>query len=120
MKRTRKESTQRRHARIRRALVGTSERPRLSVYRSNQHIYAQLIDDTKGHTLTAASTLEPDLRTSLDSGCTCDASVAVGKLIAERSLALGVTQVVFDRGGKLYHGRIKALADAARETGLDF
>ena len=120
MKRTRTESTKRRHARIRRKVFGTAERPRLAVFRSNQHIYVQVIDDTAHHTLASASTLDPDLQAALESGNTCEASVQVGKLIAERSLEKGIRQVVFDRGGKLYHGRIKALADAARENGLDF
>ncbi|MBF2077283.1 MAG: 50S ribosomal protein L18 [Synechococcales cyanobacterium T60_A2020_003] len=120
MKRTRTESTRRRHARIRRKVFGTSERPRLAVFRSNQHIYAQVIDDTLHQTLASASTLDPDLKSALSSGSTCEASTHVGKLIAERALEKGIRQVVFDRGGKLYHGRIKALADAARENGLDF
>ena len=120
MKLTRKESTHRRHSRVRRRVTGTSARPRLAVFRSNQHIYAQVIDDTSHHTLAAASTLDPDLKTSLDSGSNCDASIEVGKLLAQRSLAVGIKQVVFDRGGSLYHGRVKALADAAREAGLVF
>lgn len=120
MKLTRKESTHRRHGRIRRKVFGTSERPRLAVFRSNQHIYAQVIDDTRHHTLAAASTLEPDLKSELPSGSTRDASAQVGKLLAERAIAQGIRQVVFDRGGSLYHGRVKALADAAREGGLDF
>jgi large subunit ribosomal protein L18 len=120
MKLTRKESTRRRHGRIRRKVFGTPERPRLAVFRSNQHIYVQVIDDTSHHTLAAASTLEPGLRSELETGSNCEASVKVGKLIAERAIAKGVKQVVFDRGGKLYHGRVKALADAAREGGLDF
>jgi large subunit ribosomal protein L18 len=120
MERTRKESTRRRHGRIRRKVFGTAERPRLAVFRSNQHIYAQVIDDTRHHTLAAASTLEPDLKAELSSGSTCDASAQVGKLLAERAIAQGIKQVVFDRGGNLYHGRVKALADAAREGGLDF
>lgn len=119
MKATRKQSTHRRHARIRRRIKGNAERPRLAIYRSNNHIYAQVIDDYKHHTLAAASTLDTDLKGD-DSGATKDASAKVGKLIAERSLAKGVKQVVFDRGGKLYHGRVAALADAAREAGLDF
>jgi large subunit ribosomal protein L18 len=117
MKASRKELTHRRHARIRRRVFGTSERPRLAVFRSNQHIYAQIIDDTIHHTLVAASTVEPDVLKD-DSGSTQEASTIVGKLIAERALAAGITQVVFDRGGKLYHGRVAALADAAREAGL--
>lgn len=120
MKLTRKESTRRRHSRVRRRVTGTSERPRLAIFRSNQHIYAQVIDDTLHHTLAAASTLDPDLKTSLDSGSNCDASSEVGKLVAQRTLAQGIKQVVFDRGGSLYHGRVKALADAAREAGLVF
>lgn len=120
MKLTRKESTRRRHSRVRRRVTGTSDRPRLAVFRSNEHIYAQLIDDTKQHTLVAASTLEPELKSALNSGSNCMASTEVGKLIAQRSLAKGISQVVFDRGGNLYHGRIKALADAAREAGLNF
>ncbi len=120
MKLTRKESLRRRHYRVRRSVNGSSERPRLSVFRSNQHIYAQVIDDTKQHTLAAASTLDPDLKSRLGSGANTQAASEVGKLIAERSLVLGVKKVVFDRGGNLYHGRVKALADAAREAGLDF
>ena len=120
MKLTRRQSTQRRHRRIRKKVSGTTECPRLAVFRSNQHIYAQVIDDIAQRTLTAASTLEPDLKQSLSSGSTCEASAAVGKLIAQRTIHKGIEQVVFDRGGNLYHGRIKALADAAREAGLQF
>lgn len=120
MKVSRKEATRRRHGRVRRRVEGTPERPRLAVFRSNQHIYAQVIDDTQHHTLVSASTLDPDLKSNLDSGANCEASTAVGKLVAERLLAQGIKQVVFDRGGNLYHGRVKALADAAREAGLDF
>lgn len=120
MKLTRKESTRRRHGRIRRKVVGTSERPRLAVFRSNQHIYVQVIDDSAHQTIASASTLEADLRSELASGANTTASAQVGKLIAERALAKGVQQVVFDRGGNLYHGRVKALADAAREGGLNF
>lgn len=120
MKLDRKDSVRRRHRRIRRTVTGTPERPRLAVFRSNHHIYVQVIDDTQHNTLAAASTLEADLRQELSTGANCDASVQVGKLIAERALAKGITQVVFDRGGNLYHGRVKALADAAREGGLSF
>ncbi|MBE9196494.1 50S ribosomal protein L18 [Synechocystis sp. LEGE 06083] len=120
MKSTRKSATQRRHRRLRRHLSGTSERPRLAVFRSNDHIYAQVIDDVAQHTLAAASTLDPDLKKSLSSSSTQDASAEVGKLVAQRAIAKGINQVVFDRGGKLYHGRVKALAEAAREAGLDF
>ena len=117
---TRKFQTQKRHRRLRRHLSGTAVRPRLAVFRSNNHIYAQVIDDDAQNTLCAASTLDKDLRTSLTTSATCDASVAVGELVAKRALAKGIQQVVFDRGGNLYHGRVKALADAAREAGLQF
>lgn len=120
MKETRRQATRRRHVRVRRRVAGTPERPRLAVFRSNNHIYAQVIDDAAQHTLAAASTLEADLRKELSSSSTCDASSAVGKLVAERALVLGIQKVVFDRGGKLYHGRVKALAEAAREAGLEF
>jgi large subunit ribosomal protein L18 len=90
------------------------------VFRSNQHIYAQAIDDTQHHTLVSASTLDPDLKEKVEAGGNCDASSQVGKLVAERLLEKGIKQVVFDRGGNLYHGRVKALADAAREAGLEF
>ncbi len=120
MKLTRKESVRRRHQRVRRKVNGTAERPRLAVFRSNQHIYAQLIDDNQQHTLVAASTLEPNLKSELKSGATCEASAEVGKLIAQRAIEKGISKVVFDRGGSLYHGRVKTLAEAAREAGLDF
>ncbi|MBE7386093.1 MAG: 50S ribosomal protein L18 [Leptolyngbya sp. SIO1E4] len=119
MKASRKELTRRRHARIRRRVFGTPEKPRLAVFRSNQHIYAQIIDDTAHHTLAAASTLEPSVKEQ-GNGAVQAGSAVVGKLIAERALEKGIRQVVFDRGGKLYHGRIAALADAAREAGLSF
>jgi large subunit ribosomal protein L18 len=95
-------------------------RPRLSIFRSGKHIYAQVIDDVQGRTLAAASTIEKELRESLKTGADKDAAVVVGKRVAERALAAGVTAVVFDRGPYLYHGRVKALADAAREGGLSF
>jgi len=117
---SRKQQTQKRHRRLRRTLAGTADRPRLAVFRSNNHIYAQVIDDDAQNTLCAASTLDKDLRTNLKAGGTCDASEAVGELVAKRALAKGIQQVVFDRGGNLYHGRVKALADAAREAGLQF
>ena len=121
MKRTRQEYRQRRHHRIRKVVTGTTERPRLAVFRSNNHIYAQVIDDTQHHTLAAASTLEPTIKGALESaGDTCAASAHVGKAIAERAINKGISQVVFDRGGNLYHGRVKALAEAAREAGLQF
>ncbi|XLQ11207.1 MAG: 50S ribosomal protein L18 [cyanobacterium endosymbiont of Epithemia adnata isolate EadnSB Bon19] len=120
MKLTRRQSAQRRHRRIRKKVSGTTECPRLAIFRSNQHIYAQVIDDIAQQTLAAASTLELDLKQSLSSGANCEASAAVGKLIAQRTIDKGIEQVVFDRGGNLYHGRVKALADAAREAGLQF
>jgi len=120
MKLTRRESKQRRHRRVRGKVHGSPERPRLAVFRSNEHIYVQVIDDTEHQTLAAASTLDPELKSGLGSGANCEASAQVGKLIAVRSLEKGITKVVFDRGGNLYHGRIKALAEAAREAGLDF
>lgn len=120
MKLTRKESTRRRHNRIRRQVFGTPERPRLAVFRSNSHIYAQVIDDTRHHTLVAASSLEAGLKSASSFGSNCEASAQVGKLIAQRLLEQGIKQVVFDRGGNLYHGRVKALAEAARESGLNF
>jgi large subunit ribosomal protein L18 len=95
-------------------------RPRLSVFRSGKNIYAQVIDDSAGRTLASASTLDKDLRGTLKTGADKDAASAVGKLVAERALAAGVKEVVFDRGSYLYHGRVKALAEAAREGGLDF
>jgi large subunit ribosomal protein L18 len=110
---------QRRHRRIRVSLSGTTQRPRLNVFRSLQHIYAQVIDDSNGTTLAAASTNEPAVRGSL-SGTKTERARSIGRTIAERAKAAGVSAVVFDRGGYLYHGRIKALADAAREAGLDF
>ena len=107
-----------RRRRVRTALVSKAGgRPRLSVHRSQQHIYAQVIDDAQGRTLAAASTLEKDFS---GTGATVDAAAAIGKLLAERAKAAGVSKVVFDRGGFLFHGRVKALADAAREGGLEF
>jgi large subunit ribosomal protein L18 len=111
----------RRASRVRRTLAKHSGgRPRLSVFRSSKHIYAQVIDDAKGHTVAAASSLEKELKTQLKTGADKAAAAAVGKLVAERALAAGVKDVVFDRGAYLYHGRVKALADAAREGGLAF
>jgi large subunit ribosomal protein L18 len=110
---------QRRHRRIRVMLSGTGQRPRLNVFRSLQHIYAQVIDDTSGITLAAASTNEPDSRASI-TGSKTERARVVGKAIAERAKEKGIDAVVFDRGGYLYHGRVKALADAAREGGLEF
>ncbi len=117
---TSSEARERRHERIRRRLRGTAERPRLNVFRSLQHIYAQVIDDDQGHTLAAASTLDPELRDRLDELNKSQQAASVGKLVAQRALAAGLKLVVFDRGGFPYHGRVKALADGAREGGLEF
>ena len=116
----RKEIRRRIHERIRKKISGTTERPRLAVHFSNSNIYAQVIDDSKGHTLAAASSLDKDLRATLKTGANIGAAQAVGKLVAQRALAAGVKQVAFDRGGYIYHGRVKALAEAAREGGLEF
>ncbi|ACB80310.1 MULTISPECIES: 50S ribosomal protein L18 [Methylorubrum] len=115
------EALLRRKARVRRALKATANgRPRLSVFRSSKQIYVQVIDDAVGRTLAAASSLDKDLKASLKTGADKAAAEAVGKLVAERAKAAGVTKVVFDRSGYIFHGRVKALADAAREGGLDF
>jgi len=114
----RKEVARKRHYRLRRRLAGTSERPRLSVYRSGKHIYAQIIDDLKAVTLVAASTQDKELRSQ--SGANVEAARRVGELVAKRAQAAGISSVVFDRGGFLYHGRVASLADAAREAGLEF
>jgi len=114
-------TSDRRTARIRKKIRGRENtRPRLSVFRSSANIYVQVIDDTKGVTLAAASSLDKDLRSGLKSGGNKDAATAVGKLVAERAVKAGIKDVVFDRGGYRYHGRVKALADAAREGGLNF
>ncbi len=110
----------RRHRRVRRRVAGTTERPRLAVYRSLQHIYAQLIDDSRGVTLAFVSTLDPELRTRMEGKAKSAEAEAVGSAIAARAKEKGVEQVVFDRGGYKYHGRVKALADAARAAGLSF
>ena len=111
----------RRKARVRRAIRRAANgRPRLSVFRSSKQIYAQVIDDANGHTVASASSLEKDLREKLKTGATVEAAREIGRLVAERASQVGVTQVVFDRSGYLYHGRVKALADAAREGGLEF
>ncbi|WAM34657.1 50S ribosomal protein L18 [Caldicellulosiruptor morganii] len=109
-----------RHKRIRKKVFGTAERPRLCVYKSLKYIYAQIIDDEKGHTLVAASSLEPEIKSRLSSTKSVEAAQYVGKVIAERAKEKGITRVVFDRGGYPYHGRVKALAEAAREAGLEF
>ena len=110
----------RRKQRVRQRVFGTSERPRLNVFRSRAHIYAQIIDDVKGTTLAAASSLDKTLRNSVKSTGSIDGAKAVGKLLAERAKTAKVHAVVFDRGGRLYHGRVKALAEASREGGLKF
>ncbi|MEK9751706.1 MAG: 50S ribosomal protein L18 [Rhodospirillaceae bacterium] len=116
-----RENTLRRKQRTRLAIRrNSSGRPRLSVYRSGKHIYAQVIDDAAGKTVAAASTVEKDLRAKLKSGASVNAAAEIGKLIAERAVAQGVKEVVFDRGGFRYHGRVKALAEGAREGGLSF
>jgi large subunit ribosomal protein L18 len=118
---SKKDSIRKRAQRVRRQVKAVAgERPRLSVYRSSKNIYAQVIDDANGHTLAAASTLEKDLKGSLKTGADAAAAAAVGKLVAERASQAGVKEVVFDRGPYIYHGRVKALADAAREGGLSF
>lgn len=109
-----------RHLRVRKKISGTNERPRLSVFRSSKHIYAQLIDDVKGVTIASASTLDKELAPEIGNGGNVESARKVGELIAKRAKAKGYENVVFDRGGYLYHGRIQALADAAREAGLQF
>ena len=115
----RKELRERRRLRVRKKVYGTAQRPRLNVFRSLKHIYAQIIDDDQGVTLVAASSLSPELRGKVTGGNIAGAA-AVGKLVAEKARARGITKVVFDRAGYLYHGRVKALAEAAREGGLEF
>ena len=118
---SRKLQTQKRHRRLRRFLIGVESRPRLSVFRSNNHIYAQVIDDGSQKTLCSASTIDKELREKPEKlSSNCYSSSIVGKLLAKRALKKGIKQVIFDRGGNLYHGRVKALADAAREAGLKF
>jgi len=117
---TRREARLRRHARIRAKLKGTASRPRLCVFRSLNHIYAQVIDDTIGHTLVSASSLDPEIREQANGLSKTELSRLVGALLARRALSQGITQVAFDRGGYKYHGRVKALGDAAREGGLKF
>jgi len=119
-KQDKNKARKKRHLRVRKKLSGTASMPRLNVFRSSNHIYAQLIDDTKGVTLASASTLDPEIRDQISHGGNIEAAEKVGQLIAKRGLEKGITEVVFDRGGYLYHGRIKALADGAREGGLQF
>jgi large subunit ribosomal protein L18 len=110
----------RRHRRVRKRVVGISQRPRFNVFRSLKHIYAQVIDDTRGHTLVAASTLDPELRDKVKGLTKTEQAKLVGGLLAKRALERGVKEVAFDRGGYKYHGRVKSLAEAAREEGLEF
>lgn len=117
---TKKEKRQRRHLRVRKRVTGTPDRPRLCVFRSVNHIYAQVIDDYAQRTLVSASSVEPSFREGKSSGGNVAAAAKVGKILAERALEKGLKRVVFDRGGYIYHGRIRALAEAAREGGLDF
>ncbi len=119
-KEPRNTSRMRRHQRIRYKIYGTPGRPRLNVFRSSKHIYAQVIDDMEGRTLVSASSLEPTLKEDLAEAGPMEVAKKIGELIAQRTMDLGLTEVVFDRGGYLYHGRIKALAEAAREKGLKF
>ena len=119
-KQSRSEIRRKKHARLRNRFAGTAERPRLAVFRSNNHMYAQIIDDTVGHTLVAASTVEKEVKAELANTDTVDAAAYVGTLIAKRAIEKGIKEVVFDRGGFIYQGKIQALADAAREAGLEF
>lgn len=117
---TKKQILNRAHRRVRKKVLGTAEKPRLATHKSGKHIYAQLIDDQKGITLAFASSLDETLRKDAKHGGNCESAQKVGKLIAEKAKEKNITAVVFDRGGHLYHGRIKFLADAAREAGLEF
>ena len=119
-KKSRSEVRVKKHNRLRNHLSGTTECPRLAVFRSDNHMYAQIIDDTVGKTLVAASTLEADIKKELEKTNNVDAAAYVGKVIGERAVEKGIKEVVFDRGGFIYQGKIKALADAAREAGLEF
>jgi len=119
-RKSREEQRKRRHDRIRAKLAGTSERPRLNVYRSLENIYAQVIDDSTGRTVASASTVDREVAKMVSDKNKTQAAQVVGKVVAERAKAVGVSQVVFDRGGYRYHGRVKALADASREAGLEF
>jgi len=114
------EARERRHRRVRKNIFGTAQRPRLSVFRSNKHIYAQLIDDTTGKTLTTTSSLDQEYRQQNKKGSNSQAAATIGAALAKRAMSLNIKKVVFDRNGYIYHGRIKALADAARQAGLIF
>lgn len=117
---SRNEQRKRRHRRVRGRLSGTAERPRLNVYRSLENMYAQVIDDEQGHTLVSASSIDRELAGECEGKSKTETAAIVGKAVAERAMAAGISTVVFDRGGFRYHGRVKALADAAREAGLEF
>ena len=119
-KQSRSEIRVKKHNRMRNRFAGTAERPRLAVFRSNNHMYAQIIDDTVGNTLVAASTLQKDVKAELEKTNNVEAAAYLGTVIAKKAIEKGITSVVFDRGGFIYHGKIKALADAAREAGLNF
>ena len=119
-KQSRSEIRRKKHYRLRNRFAGTAERPRLAVFRSNNHMYAQIIDDTVGHTLVAASTVEKEVKAELANTDTVEAAAYVGTVIAKRAIEKGIKEVVFDRGGFIYQGKIQALADAAREAGLEF
>ncbi|MCC8046191.1 MAG: 50S ribosomal protein L18 [Clostridiales bacterium] len=119
-KKSRTEVRLNKHKRIRNRFSGTAERPRLAVFRSNKHMYVQIIDDTVGHTLVSASTLQKEISSQLEQTDTVDAAAYLGKVVAERALEKGIKEVVFDRGGFIYQGKVKALAEAAREAGLEF
>ena len=119
-KKSRAEIRAKKHRRLRNHISGTAERPRLAVFRSNNHMYAQIIDDTVGNTLVAASTLQKDVKAELEKTNNVDAAAYLGTVIAKKALEKGITTVVFDRGGFIYQGKIKALGDAAREAGLEF
>ena len=117
---SRSEVREKKHKRMRAHISGTAQCPRLAVFRSNKHMYAQIVDDVAGKTLVSASTLLPDVKAGLQYTDNVEAAAAVGKAIGEKAVAMGIKSVVFDRGGFLYHGKIQALADAAREAGLEF
>ena len=119
-KKSRAEVRQKKHRRLRNRLAGTTERPRLAVFRSNNHMYVQVIDDTVGHTLASASTVEKEVSEGLEKTNNVEAAAHLGTVIAKRALDKGITKVVYDRGGYIYQGKVKALADAAREAGLEF
>ena len=119
-KKSRSEVRAKKHRRLRNRISGTASTPRLAVFRSNNHMYAQIIDDVAGNTLVAASTLQKDVKANLEKTNNVEAAAALGKVIAEKALEKGIKEVVFDRGGFVYHGKIQALADAAREAGLEF